>query len=117
MGNFLSVKDGSGNWITIPAFVGDKGDPGTNGKDGTNGVSCTHNWNGTTLTVTSASGTSSANLKGDKGDRGSPGSSGVYVGTTEPTDENIDVWIDPSGTNTGENLVPMTASEIRAICT
>jgi hypothetical protein len=36
--------------------------------NGENGVSATHEWKGTTLTVTSAGGTSSANLKGDKGD-------------------------------------------------
>lgn len=44
-------------------FIGNiKGVPGDPGKDG---VSATHEWNGTTLTITSASGTSSANLKGD----------------------------------------------------
>lgn len=30
-----------------------------------NGTSATHEWNGTTLTITSASGTSSADLKGE----------------------------------------------------
>lgn len=40
-------------------------------------------------------------LKGDKGDKGDPGEigeSGVYIGTEEPTDENVDVWIDSDGT-------------------
>ena len=37
---------------------------------GKDGVSATHEWNGTTLSVTSASGTSSADLKGQKGDDG-----------------------------------------------
>ena len=37
---------------------------------GKDGVSTTHEWNGTTLSVTSASGTSSADLKGQKGDDG-----------------------------------------------
>lgn len=36
-------------------------------------------------------------LSGEKGDKGDPGSSGVYVGTTPPTDSAINVWIDPSG--------------------
>ena len=54
--------------------------------------------------------------KGDKGDAftfedfteeqlaqlqgrdGEPGPSGVYIGTEEPTDEGINVWIDPQGT-------------------
>lgn len=51
----------------------------TNGKDGVDGkdgVSCTHEWNGTTLTVTSASGSSSADLKGEKGDAGERGQTG-----------------------------------------
>lgn len=52
----------------------------TNGKDGVDGkdgVSCTHEWNGTTLTVTSASGSSSADLKGEKGDTGERGATGA----------------------------------------
>nr|DAE44621.1 MAG TPA: nucleoid-associated protein [Caudoviricetes sp.] len=75
---------------------GDKGDngiDGTNGKDGVNGVSCTHQWEGTTLTVTSASGTSSANLKGEAGTPGVNGNDGItphigannnwYIGNTD----------------------------------
>lgn len=62
---------------------GPKGDDGSAGKDGQNGspgkdgVSVTHNWSGTTLTVTSASGTSSVDLKGNKGDTGASGYSPV----------------------------------------
>lgn len=41
------------------------------------------------------------NIKGPKGD------SGVYYGDTEPTDPNVDVWIDPEGTPTG-----LTAEDI-----
>lgn len=36
-------------------------------------------------------------LKGDKGDKGDKGESGVYLGTTAPSDEDINVWINPSG--------------------
>lgn len=63
-------------------FDGPPGDPG---------VSATHKWDGTVLTMTSASGTSSADLKGD------PGEPGVYIGTDEPTDPDVSVWIDPEG--------------------
>lgn len=35
--------------------------------------------------------------KGDQGDKGETGNSGVYVGSTAPTDENIVVWIDMTG--------------------
>jgi hypothetical protein len=59
--------------------------------DGEDGMSATHKWNGTVLTVTSASGTSSADLKGSKGD------SGVYMGSVEPTDPNVVVWVNPDG--------------------
>lgn len=29
--------------------------------------------------------------------KGEPGESGVYIGTTAPEDENINVWINPEG--------------------
>ena len=31
MGNFLNIKDENGNWISIPAFVGEKGETGVRG--------------------------------------------------------------------------------------
>lgn len=95
--SILRVKQADGTWAEIPAIVGDKGekgDPftyedftaeqlaalkgetGNAGADGTDGVSATHEWNGTTLTVTSASGTSSADLKGDTGTAGQDGKDG-----------------------------------------
>ena len=35
--------------------------------------------------------------KGEKGDTGETGNSGVYIGTEEPTDDDINVWIDTDG--------------------
>ena len=35
--------------------------------------------------------------KGDKGDKGDTGDSGVYLGSTEPADETVKVWINPDG--------------------
>lgn len=35
--------------------------------------------------------------KGDTGDKGDTGNSGVYIGTDEPTDENVNVWVDTDG--------------------
>lgn len=34
---------------------------------------------------------------GSTGPKGDTGSSGVYIGTSQPTDSNINVWIDPDG--------------------
>ena len=108
-------KNGADGYTPIKGVDYFDGSPGANGKDG---VSVTHSWNGTVLTVTSASGTSSANLKGDKGDTGSPGVSAVYIGSTEPTAENINVWIDPGGEGEAPKYnAPLSEAEIRAICT
>lgn len=49
---------------------GDKGDTGATGKEGAQGP------------------------KGDTGEKGEPG---VYVGTTEPTDKETLIWINPEG--------------------
>ena len=65
------------------------------------GVSVTHSWDGTVLNVTSKSGTSSADLKGAKGDRGLTGKSGVHIGNTEPTDPDINVWVNTEGGASG----------------
>lgn len=59
-----------------PGKDGADGAPGRDGTDGRDGVSATHEWNGTTLTITSASGTSSANLKGEPGRDGADGAPG-----------------------------------------
>lgn len=44
-------------------------------------------------------------LKGDKGDKGDKGESGVYLGTTAPSDEDINVWINPNGEAHTEAIV------------
>lgn len=63
---------------------------------GKDGVSTTHEWNGTTLSVTSASGTSSADLKGQKGDDGFSPSAKV----DETADGATITIIDKNGTTT-----------------
>lgn len=72
-------KGDKGNTGTqgVQGIQGIQGDKGEKGDPGANGVSCTHEWNGTTLTVTSASGTTSADLKGEKGDTGAAGANGA----------------------------------------
>lgn len=73
-----------------------KGPPGDPGNDGT---SVTHEWNGSTLTITSASGTSSADLKGPQGDPGNDGATPVRGEDywTEEDKQEITGSIDISG--------------------
>ena len=62
----LKIKDSAGKFISVPALKGDRGLKGDKGATG---------------------------AKGDKGDTGN---SGVYMGTTAPTDSEVRVWIDTS---------------------
>lgn len=43
------------------------------------------------------------------GPKGDPGSSGVYLGTEEPTDPTVNVWIDPEGMPS--RLLPLFSDE------
>lgn len=114
----LQVKV-NGSWVEIPAIVGRKGDTGTGiqsvSKTSTDGLVDTYTisfTDGTTTTFTVTNGEKGddgnpgpkgdkgddgeAGPKGDKGDAGDPG---VYIGTTEPEDSSVRIWIDPSGTS------------------
>lgn len=71
---------------------GDTGEPGPQGPagaDGKDGISVTHEWVGTTLSITSASGTSSADLKGEKGEQGIQGIQGPKGDTGEQGPQGI----------------------------
>lgn len=46
------------------------------------------------------------NASGTAGAQGPAGNSGVYIGTTEPTDSDIKVWINPEGSATNINGIP-----------
>lgn len=46
-------------------------------------------------------------------DAGSSGDSSIYVGTDEPTDENVQVWINPEGDSDADSLV--TEAEVDAL--
>lgn len=76
VGDALAQAKESGEFDGSDGIDGKDGKNGVDGSPGKDGVSVTHNWNGTTLTVTSASGTSSADLKGSKGDKGDKGDAG-----------------------------------------
>lgn len=98
--------------FTIPK--GDKGDTGSTGM--TPEIFAT-------ATTLPAGSSASANITGTveqplitfgipKGDKGDTGDAGVYVGTTEPTDPDVTVWIDPSGTDTNTYVVILTPTAL-----
>lgn len=72
------------NMPKIPStnIKGEPGEPGVPGKDG---------------------------IDGKDGEDGEPGKSGVFVGSEEPTDPNISVWIDPNG----ETNLPTASATVR----
>ena len=74
----ITLTNGNTSAFTITnGEKGDKGDKGVKGDTGDKGN------------------------KGDKGDtgaKGDTGNSGVQVSTTQPTDPNITVWLNPDGT-------------------
>ena len=65
---------------------GPKGEPGETGPQGPKG---------------DTGETGATGLQGPKGEKGETGSSGVYLGSEEPSDPGVSVWIDPSGEPTG----------------
>ena len=113
-------EDGTLSWtndggLPNPTPVNIKGKDGVIGKDGQDGqdgISATHKWEGTILTITSASGTSSADLKGEQGEQGV---SGMYIGSDEPRDPDINVWVDPNGIVPSYSLTDTDKREIADI--
>ena len=87
--------------------TGEKGDPGIPGEKGDTGEKGDKGDTGAT---------------GEKGDKGDTGSSGVYVGSEEPTDENVTVWVDTDGdaddviTVSGTDPVIVAQQGARYIC-
>ena len=86
---------------------------GADGQDGADGYSpsavVSKSGDTATITITDKNGTTTATVKdgatgaagrdGKDGKDGEDGNPGVYYGTTEPTDPDITVWIDPNGGN------------------
>ena len=97
---------------------------GKDGKDGEDGfspsASVTQTPLGATISITDKDGTTAATIL--NGTKGETGSSGVYVGSEEPTDENVTVWVDTDGdaddviTVSGTDPVITAQSGVRYIC-
>ena len=110
-------KDGFTPIKGVDYFDGIDGKDGENGKDGISPVIIqTEISNGHQVTIYDANGAKSFNIyngakgeqglqgeqgpqgvPGEKGEPGKDGESNVYVGSTEPTNANILVWIDTTG--------------------
>ena len=91
----LTITFTDGTSYTTPSIRGEKGLKGDVG----NGIASTVLNNDYTLTINFTDGTQYTTppirgRQGEKGDQGEVGESGVYIGTDEPTDEDIKVWID-----------------------
>lgn len=74
---------------------GDKGDTGDTGPQGAKGDKGDKGDQG---------------IQGIQGEKGDTGNSGTYIGDTEPTDPDVDVWIQPDGDECGL-LLPVVTSE------
>lgn len=105
-GEYLQWRPTGGVWqnlIALSEITGPAGADGTDGSDGTDGV------DGQSPTITigtvTQGATASATLTGTYPNyilnltipQGEQGESGVYVGTQEPTDSDVKVWINPDG--------------------
>ena len=86
-GATISIQDANG---TTTAKVsngapGRQGDPGPQGEPGKDGAPGKDGQDG------------APGPAGKDGEKGETGDSGVYIGQTEPTDPDVNVWIDPNG--------------------
>lgn len=98
--NVITVKLTDGTASTFTVRNGRKGSQGLQGETGEPGgyfVPAVDS-NGELTWTPSKSGM--PNIAGTN-IKGAPGSSGVYLGTEEPTDPTINVWVDPDGEPSG----------------
>ena len=89
----------------LASLVGPQGEQGPQGETGATGPAGPANTlsigtvtkdDNPSATITGTSPNQILNLTLPKGDKGDTGNSGVAISTTQPTDPNINVWIDTS---------------------
>lgn len=78
----------------IQGEKGDRGDVGPVGPHGEQGI---QGIQGNKGDKGDKGDTGSQGIQGIQGDKGDTGNSGVYVGETEPEDDEVNVWIDSNG--------------------
>ena len=93
--DILKIKS-NGQWIGIPSVKGDAGPQGIPGAKGDTGA------------------TGPQGPQGIQGVKGDTGNSGVYYGTTEPSDPEVNVWINPNGT--AESISSLRESMAYTLC-
>ena len=88
--------------LTLPkgdtGTKGDKGDKGDVGPANTLSIGTVKSGETSGASITGEAPNQTLNLTLEKGDTGN---SGVYVGSEEPTDPNVKVWIDVTGSEDG----------------
>ena len=122
--DMFKIGDGVNSYKNLPYHnkVGPKGDTGAtpqismNVSTGNPGTSASVNVTGTAenpvINLTVPRGDTGET--GSAGPKGDTGSSGVYIGTTQPTDSNINVWIDSDGEPT-EVIDDLAREEISSL--
>ena len=104
-GYYVPKVDAKGNLTWIPSEAGMEEVPAANikGEKGDQGIQGLKGEKGDTGIKGDPGPAGEKGAKGDPGTKGEKGESGVYVGTTEPTDAEMLVWINPEG-GASENL-------------
>ena len=109
----------------IQGIQGIQGEPGKDGKDGKDGAQGPAGPQGPQGLKGDTGATGATGEKGEKGDRGEQGlqgekgESGVFIGASEPTDPNVNVWIKHDGNSievvetTPQNLSPAQQAQAR----
>ena len=80
--------------------TGPQGPQGERGETGATGPQGPRGETGATGPQGPAGADGADGAPGAKGDKGDTGDSGVYLGSTEPADESVKVWINPDGEST-----------------
>lgn len=133
---FLRIKDENGNWISIDVIKGEKGEKGDKGERGADGApgkdgtltfeELTPEQRETLRGEQGIPGEPGADgytpikgvdyfdgeqgIQGERGEKGDTGDAGVYIGDTEPTDEDILVWVDTAS----EEITAPTMDDVNA---
>lgn len=127
--SILKLKNEQGQWVSVPTIKGDTGPQGPKGQTGSQGPKGQKGDKGDTgpkgdtgdaFTYEDFTQVQLENLKGPKGDtgeqgiKGDTGNSGVYIGTEEPEDQEVRLWIDTTSQDSMQTLSNLIISRLSA---